>query len=303
MPLHPQAEEFLALAESFGDPPLEEDTPAAVRERLRARQRPPVVDVHEVRPVDCDGVPGRLYRPGDDEALGLLVYFHGGGWTICDLDTHDDLTRRLANESGCAVLSVDYRLAPEHPFPTPLDDATAATKWAHEHAHALGCDSDRLAIGGDSAGGSLAAVVTQRETVPARFQLLFYPSMDARCAAASYEEFRDGPFLTTAGMRWFVDHYLCGGDGSVDDPRVSPLLADDDVLAASPPTLVITAEIDPVRDDGEAYAERLRSVGVPATVSRYDGMFHAFASFAEFLDDGRRAIAEAGGAVRSALGG
>jgi acetyl esterase len=199
------------------------------------------------------------------------------------------------------VLSVDYRLAPEHPFPAPVDDAIAATRWAHDHARELGCDSDRIAVGGDSAGASLAAVVTQDGATPVRFQLLVYPCMDARCAAASYQEYSDGPFLTTPGMRWFLGHYLCGQEGAEDDPRVSPLLADDDVLAASPPTMVITAEIDPVRDDGEAYARRLQDVGVPATVSRYDGMFHAFVSFAEFLEDGRRAIAEAGGALRAAL--
>jgi acetyl esterase len=302
MPLHPEAEEFLAIAESFGDPPLEQDTPTAVRARLKERQQTSAIHVHEVRAVDCSGVPARLYRPSDGDALGLLVYFHGGGWTICNLDTHDDMLRRLTNDSGCAVLSVDYRLAPEHPFPAPLDDSLAATAWAYEHADELGCDSGRLAIGGDSAGGSLAAVVSQHEAAPLRFQLLVYPCMDARCHAASYEDYGDGPFLTTAGMRWFIDHYLCGGAGAIDDPRVSPLLADDAALAKSPPTLVITAEIDPVRDDGEAYAERLRQVGVPASVSRYDGMFHAFVSFAEFMEDGRRAIREAGTALRTALG-
>ena len=301
MALHPQAEQVLAILESFGDPLLEESTPSAVRERIRARQLPPTVDIHEIRPVDCGGVAGRLYRPSDDDGLGLLVYFHGGGWVICDLDTHDDLARRLAVESGCAVLSVDYRLAPEHPFPAGLDDAVAATHWAHAHAHELGCDPDRLAIGGDSAGANLAAVVAQRGDVPLRFQLLIYPTTDAHGGTASHEEFSEGPFLTAAGMGWFLDHYLSGGEGDPDDPRVSPLIADDAALAKSPPTLVITAEYDPLRDEGEAYAERLQGVGVPASVSRYDGMFHAFVAFAEFLDDGQRAIAEAGRALRSAV--
>jgi acetyl esterase len=259
------------------------------------------VNVHEVRPVDCAGIPARLYRPSDG-LLGLLVYFHGGGWVVCDLDTHDDGLRRLANESGCAVLSVDYRLAPEHPFPAQIEDAVAATHWAHAHATELGCDPDRLAIGGDSAGANLAAVVTQHETVPLRFQLLVYPTVDARCVAASHEECCDGPFLTAAGIRWFRDYYLSGSDGAVDDPRVSPLLATDDALAKSPPTLVITAEFDPLRDEGEEYAERLQRVGVDATVTRYDGMFHGFFSFAEFMEDGRRAIREAGTALRTALG-
>src|SRR4249920_2547546 len=169
MALHPQAEEVLAILDSFGDPLLEESTPSAVRERIRARQLPPTVDIHESRPVDCGGVPGRLYRPSDDDVLGLLVYFHGGGWVICDLDTHDDLARRLAIESGCAVLSVDYRLAPEHPFPAGLDDAVAATRWAPAHAHELGCDEARITIGGDSAGANLAAVVAQNTDVLLRF--------------------------------------------------------------------------------------------------------------------------------------
>ncbi len=301
MALHPQAEEVLAILDSFGDPPLEERTPSAVRETIRARQLPPTVDVHEIRAVDCGGVPGRLYRPSDQAPLGLLVYFHGGGWVICDLDTHDDLARRLAVESGCAVLSVDYRLAPEHPFPAGLDDALAATRWAHDHAQDLGCDDAHIAIGGDSAGANLAAVVAQNTDVPLRFLLMIYPTTDARGGTASHEECSEGPFLTTAGMQWFLDHYLSGGAGAPDDPRVSPLLADDAVLARSPATLVITAERDPLRDEGEAYAVRLQSVGVPASFSRYDGMFHAFVSFAEFLDDGRRALAEAGSAVRSAL--
>lgn len=301
MALHPQAEEVLAILESFGDPLLEESTPPAVRERIRARQLPPTVDIHEIRSVDCGSVPGRLYRPSDGDGLGLLVYFHGGGWVICDLDTHDDLARRLAVESGCAVLSIDYRLAPEHPFPAGLDDALTAMRWAHAHAHTLGCDPDRLAIGGDSAGANLAAVVSQRGSVPLRFQLLIYPTTDAHGDTASHEEYSEGPFLTAAGMGWFLDHYLSGGEGDPDDPRVSPLLASDTALANSPPTLVITAEYDPLRDEGEAYAARLRDVGVPASATRYDGMFHAFVAFAQFLDDGRRAVAEAGRALRSAV--
>ena len=161
--------------------------------------------------------------------------------------------------------------------------------------------ASRIAIGGDSAGANLAAVVAQNTDVPLRFLLLIYPTTDAHGGTTSHEECSEGPFLTTAGMQWFLDHYLSGGDGDPDDPRVSPLLADDAALARSPATLVITAEHDPLRDEGEAYAERLQDVGVPASFSRYDGMFHAFVAFAEFLDDGQRAIAEAGRA--HAVGG
>ena len=197
---------------------------------------------------------------------------------------------------------LDYRLAPEHPFPAGLEDAFTAAAWACANADALGCDPERLAIGGDSAGANLAAVVTQAGTLPFRFQLLVYPVTDARGGSPSYEAHKDGPWLTEAGMHWFVGHYLSGGAGALDDPRVSPLLATDEALANSPPTLVITAELDPLRDEGEAYAERLRSLGVPVDVTRYEGMFHGFCSFADLLDDGRRAVSQAAAALAGALG-
>jgi acetyl esterase len=302
MPLHPQAQALLEVMESFRDPPLETSTPEAVRALRNSRIRPPTVSLDEIRDVDAGGVPARLYRPSAGRGLGLLVYLHGGGWVLGSLDTHDNLARALADESGCAVLSVAYRLAPEHPFPSGLDDAFTAAAWAHANAEALGCDPDRLAIGGDSAGANLAAAATQSGTLPFRFQLLVYPVTDARGGSPSYKAYKEGYWLTEAGMGWFVDHYLSGGEGSIDDPRVSPLLATDEALAGSPPTLVITAELDPLRDEGEAYATRLRSLGVPAEVTRYDGMFHGFFSFGEFLDDGRRAVAQAGTALAEALG-
>ena len=301
MALHPQAVALFEYLDSFGDPPIETSTPEAVRAARRARLQPPSIAVHEIRAVDADGVPARLYRPSDDPGLGLFVYFHGGGWVIGDLDTHDHVARGLAVESGHAVLSVGYRLAPEHPFSAPLDDAVTATRWAHAQAGSLGCDPDRLAIGGDSAGGNLAAVVTQLAIVPLRFQLLVYPVTDARCGSASYEEFRDGPLLTAAGMHWFIDHYLSGGDGSAGDPRVSPLLADDAALARTPPALVITPELDPLRDEGEAYAERLESLGVRTSRLRYDGVFHGFFTFAAALDAGRDAVTAAGKALAARL--
>ena len=161
--------------------------------------------------MDAGGVPARLYRPSAGPALGLVLYFHGGGWVLGSVDTHDHVTRALAAESGCAVLSVDYRLAPEHPFPAGLDDAFAVSAWTHANARSLGCDPDRLAIGGDSAGANLAAVVTQSGSLPFRFQLLVYPVTDARGGTASYEQHADGFWLTRAGMAWFAKHYLSGG--------------------------------------------------------------------------------------------
>jgi acetyl esterase len=301
VPLHPQAAELIAYVESFGDPPIEESTPEATRALRRERLRPPTVDIYEIRDLDAGGVPARLYRPSGKVGLGLLVYFHGGGWVFGDLDTHDNIARALAARSGQAVLSVDYRLAPEHPFPAPLDDAIAATRWAHENASSLGCHSGRLAVGGDSAGANLAAIVGQLEVAPLRFQLLLYPVIDVRCNTTTYEEFREGPLLTAAGMRWFIDHYLSGGEGSPEDPRVSPLLAADNALAASPPTLVITAEMDVLRDEGEAYAARLEGLGVPTALTRYDGMFHAFVSFWDLLDLGVDAVEEAAAALASSV--
>ncbi len=256
--------------------------------------------MHDVRDVDAGGVASRLYRPNDRSDLGLLVYFHGGGWVIGDLESHDNVCRALANGSGHAVLSVDYRLAPEHPFPAPLEDALTATRWAHGHAAELGCRAGRVAVGGDSAGANLAAVVAQLGPVPLVYQLLVYPVTDCTQAQPSYEENADGYFLSRAGMAWFIDHYL--GDTAPTDPRVSPLFAADHVVAATPPALVITAEFDPLRDEGDAYARRLADLGVPTSHVRFSGMFHGFFSLADFLDDGGAANALAAAAVGSALG-
>ena len=301
MRLHPEAESLLAQFESLGDPPIATSTPEAVRALRASRVQPPTVELAEIREVDAGGVPARLYRPRLDEGAGLLVYLHGGGWVLGSLDTHDHVARALAEESGCAILSLDYRLAPEHPFPAGLEDAFAATDWVYDHAEALGCDPARLAIGGDSAGANLAAVVTQRGSVPFRFQLLVYPVTDARGGSASHHELAEGFWLTRAEMAWFLGHYLSGGNGTPDDALVSPLLADEGAFAASPPTLVITAELDPLRDEGEAYAERLRAADVLAETIRYDGMFHGFFSFADSLADGRRALSRAAERVARAL--
>jgi acetyl esterase len=302
MPLHPQAQSLLALMASIGDPPMEESTPDQARAARRARLRPPTTTMHEIRDLDADGVPVRLYRPNDEDGLGLLVYLHGGGWVIGDLDSHDNVCRALANGSGHAVLSVDYRLAPEHPFPAPLEDAVTALRWAHANAAQLGCRADRLAIGGDSAGGNMAAVVAQLAPVPLVHQMLIYPITDCTRSFASYDQNGTGYFLTKAGMGWFIDHYLSGGSSRLDDPRVSPLFASDAVVAATPPALVVTAEFDPLRDEGDAYAERLAALGVATSHVRFGGMFHGFFSLADFLDDAKGANALAAAAVGAALG-
>jgi acetyl esterase len=218
------------------------------------------------------------------------------------LESHDPPLRTLTNASGCAILSIDYRLAPEHRFPAAVDDCYAATVWAAANAAPLGGDATRMAIGGDSAGGNLVAVVAQlardRGGPPLRFQLLIYPATDASYDTASYRENGKGYFLEVDGMRWFYDHYL-GDTADRTDPRVSPLRTKN--LRGLPPALVITAEFDPLRDEGEAYAARLREAGVPVTLTRYHGMIHGFFAMGPVLDQGKKAVAEAAEALRTAL--
>jgi acetyl esterase len=270
---------------ALNEPPLETCSAAQAREIRARRQRPSTETIHHSRDVDAAGVPSRLYRPTDREDLGLLVFLHGGGWVLGNLDSHDNLCRILANSSGHAVLSVDYRLAPEHQFPAALEDAVTATRWAHDNAAALGCSPDRLAIGGDSAGGTLAIVVGHLAPVPLRYQVLVYPATDLTCSFPSFVENADGPQLTAAGMQWFVNHYLSGTSTNLTDPRVSPHFAADHVVASSPPTMLITAQYDPLRDEGDAYAARLASLGVPTSHVRFSGMYHGFFSLADFYDD------------------
>ncbi len=284
------------------EPPLETCTPTQARQIRARRQRPSTEPIHDSRDLDADGVPTRLYRPNDRDDLGLLVFLHGGGWVIGNFDSHDNLCRILANSSGHAVLSVDYRLAPEHPFPAALDDAQTATRWAHANATTLGCSPDRLAVGGDSAGANLAIVVGHLGSVPLRYQLLVYPTTDLTCSFPSFVENAAGPQLTAAGMNWFIGHYLGGTSTSLTDPRVSPHFADDQIVAASPPTLMITAEYDPLRDEGDAYAARLASLGVPTSHVRFGGMYHGFFSLADFLDDAFGANRLAGASLGRALG-
>lgn len=297
---------MLDAIEALGEPPIDQLEPADARERRSRLVRPSLIEGVVMRDLDAGGVIARLYRPAtlaDDQPGGLLIWLHGGGWVLGSVDGHDDLCRSLALRAGIRILSVEYRLAPEHPFPAGLDDAVTTTRWAHEHAAELGVDRDRIAVGGDSAGANLAAVVAMQAPVPLRYQVLLYPVTDARRTSDSYREHGEGKFLTAAGMRWFVDHYLSGGVGSEDDPHVSPLLAADEQLAASPPTLVVTAECDPLRDEGRAYADRLNAVGVPTSHVMFHGQLHGFVSMAEFVDDADAARALVAHAISSALRG
>ena len=301
MALHPQTAALLAAMEQFNAPALETQEPVAARAGMELMTAPSAVQLHEIRDVDADGVPARLYRPNDRKDLGLLVFYHGGGWVLGSLNTHDDVCRKLAQAMGHAVLSVDYRLAPEFAFPEPLNDSIVALRWAYAHASELGIDSSRIAVGGDSAGGNLAAAVANLQPVPLKFQMLIYPVTDATRSSQSYKDNGKGYRLTAAGMKWFCDHYLSGSIGSPTDPRVSPLFADAVTLASAPPAIVITAEYDPLRDEGEQYAQRLLEAGVPCSLTRYYGQVHGFFSMSQFVDDGAAAINQAATATRIAL--
>ncbi len=302
MPLNVEARTLLDLMEAVGAPPLDSLPPDEAR-RARAELAPPVLErCHDTVDLDAGGVPARLYRPAPGDGVsGLLLWFHGGGWVLGDLASHDNICHSLALRSGHAVLSVAYRLAPEAPFPAGLGDCIQATRWAHANADDLGIDADRIAVGGDSAGANLAAVVCHVAPAPLAFQLLVYPVVDARMDTDSYTENGEGLFLTASSMRWFVDHYLSGGVGSVTDPRVSPLLAADEALEAGPPALVITAGFDPLRDEGVAYAKRLTDVGVATSHVHFPGQIHGFFSMSNYLGEARSALALAAQAVSDAL--
>jgi acetyl esterase len=293
--------------------PLAEQTPEGLREAYAALSA--MSTKEDVASVSDHTIPGpggdlqlRHYRPvtdaGNGETLPVLVWFHGGGWVIGNIETHDSLCRSLANAAQVAVTSVEYRLAPEHPFPAGLDDALAAIRWVAANGSTLGIDPERLAVGGDSAGGNLAAAACQRlrDAEPSvRFQLLVYPVLDARFATRSIDENAEGYFLTKEAMLWFREHYLSGGEGDPDDPRVSPGCAPESAMVGLPPGLVITAEYDPLRDEGEIYGERLQAAGVNMAVSRYDGVIHGFMAMADLIPDGRAAIDEAAKALRAVL--
>ena len=284
MPLHTQAQAVADFYAAMRTTPFEELSPTDARALYNAWQVPSTEAVHEIRDVQAGTILCRLYRPSADTNLGLLVFFHGGGWVIGDLNSHDGVCRSLANKSGHAVLSVDYRLAPEHIFPAAFDDCVAAVKWASENAQALGIDNSRMAVGGDSAGGNLAAAVALAEIVPLKFQMLIYPAVYMSMESPSINENANAPILTKSVMAWFVDHYM-GSEGDRGSIAASPMLASDEQLKRMPPAIVITAQFDPLRDEGEAYGKRLVENGVSATITRYNGAFHGFFNMITILDD------------------
>ncbi|UYN94180.1 MAG: alpha/beta hydrolase [Enhydrobacter sp.] len=247
----------------------------------------------------------RRYRPlgALDAPLPTLVYYHGGGWVIGNIETHDSTCRRIANRSRCQVVSIDYRLAPEHPFPAPIEDSLAAFRHIRDNALAFGADGSRLAVGGDSAGGNISAVVCQAcrdsgERGPA-FQMLIYPATDARRQTASHRDFATGYFLEAPLIDWFWKAYVPAAS-DLADLRLSPLLATD--FRGLPPAFVLTAGFDPLRDEGRAYADRLIDSGVKTTYVNYPGTIHGFFSLTRFLQQGLKANDEAA-AVMSAYFG
>jgi len=284
MLLHPQSQAVADFMASIRMAPLNELSPGDARAVFKAARVPLEIPVHEVRDIDAGGVPCRLYRPSAERGVPLVVYLHGGGWVVGDLDTHDHICRTIARNAGMAVLSVDYRLAPEHKFPAALDDAQSATEWAFKNADSLGVDPGRMAIAGDSAGGNLAAVVAQRRVVPLKYQVLIYPAVDMSMKLPSIETNAEGPTLTKKMMQWFIDHYL-RHEGDKLDVAASPILASDEVLSSVPPALVITSEFDPLCDDGEEYGKRLVKNGVNASVVRFNGTLHGFFSMLSGVDD------------------
>ena len=308
MPLDPQAQSLVDAMAKLNLKPIEDSTPEEARESMVSRTAGlgPFADVSTVTehrvPVEGGEIAVRLYTPGGAGPHPALVFYHGGGWVIGDLYTHDGLCRSLTNAAGCIVASVDYRLAPESKYPVAALDSYAALCWIVANAARLGIDACRVAVGGDSAGGNLSAAVAlmarDRKGPALVCQALIYPVTNFDLDTPSYHENSTGYVLTREAMRWFWRHYLAREEQG-KEPLASPLMAPS--LAGLPPALVITAECDPLRDEGEAYAARLRDAGVPVTLTRYDGMFHGFLRMTRFLDKARAAVDEVAGSLRKAF--
>ncbi|HSN34517.1 MAG TPA: alpha/beta hydrolase [Ideonella sp.] len=309
--LHPQARALLELMVERGVPPTHTLTPAEARALYRDRRlytQPTPPEVAEVRSLEAEGphgpIPLRLVRPkgaGSGAPLPVLVYYHGGGWVIGDLDTHDTLCRELANGSGCAVVAVDYRLGPEHRFPAAVDDAVAAAYWVARQAEALGLDASRLAVGGDSAGGNLAAVVAlaarDAGDLAIAYQLLIYPATDMRAGAPSHTTNGQGYLLTRDTIGYFRGHYLDAGQYA--DWRASPLLHPN--LRGLPPALVLTAGFDPLRDEGAQYAQALGEAGNRVAYVCFERQVHGFVPMGRVLDEANTAVALCAAELRRSL--
>jgi acetyl esterase len=308
--LDPQMKVMLDAFNAAGPMFLRAETAEQARAKMRALLEANPIPPPAIYRVEDRHIPGaagdiaaRVYTPEGNPPMGVLVFFHGGGWVVGDLESHDRVCRALANQAGCVVVSVDYRLAPEHVFPAGAEDCYAATKWIAENAAALGADGSRLAVGGDSAGGNLAAVVAlmarDRGRPQLRYQLLVYPAFDPEMKFPSQSEFADdGYVLSRADMAWFWNHYLNNANDGAN-PYANPARAKD--LSRLPAALVITAGLDPLRDEGEAYAEQLRKAGVTVAARRGEGLTHGFFNMTSEIDSAKAVRDEACAALREAL--
>jgi acetyl esterase len=308
MALRPEIRALLDQQAASGRPPLHRQSVAQARAfhlqdaaPLNGEPVPVAAVADRVVPGPGGELPVRVYTPEGEPPFPIVVFFHGGGWVVGTLDSYDPLCRALAAAVPAVVVSVGYRLAPEHRWPAAVEDAYAATLWASRHAAELGGAQHRLAVAGDSAGGNLAAVVAlgarDRGGPAIAFQLLVYPALDAAGDTGSWREYAEGFYLTAAGMRWYWDHYLGGADGAA--PDASPLGAA--FLGGLPPALVVTADHDVLRDEGEAYTARLREAGVAADVRRVEGVVHGFLRWRAVTGAADAALQEAAAALRSAL--
>ncbi len=312
MSFDPDAQAVLDLIKAAGRPPFEALTPDEARQAYmnsRKLLQPVPEEVAESRDTTAPGphgaIPVRLYRPAGTAAtdvLPALIYYHGGGWLLGGLDSHDVVCRRFANAARCRVVSVDYRMAPEHKFPAAVDDCEAATRWAVANAGTLGIDASKVAVGGDSAGGNLAAVmaIMARDGTlpPLVFQVLIYPATDMMMTSVSSQAIREGVPLTSVTMKWFIDHYM-RSKADEKDWRASPLRAND--LSGTAPALVLTAGYDPLRDEGIAYAQRLEREGVRVIHIHYSDQVHGFMSMGRMIRAADQAIDQMAAALRKAV--
>ncbi len=302
MPVDPALKTILDQLEQAGGPALNEVSPAEARELMKtlAMLEGEPEAVARVENSTVAGVPVRVYA-AEQGPQPILVWYHGGGWVIGDLDTTDGVVRKLANRANAVVVSVDYRLAPEAPCPAGTEDSWSVLEWVAKNGAELGGDPSRIAVGGDSAGGNIAALmaIQARDAgVELRHQLLVYPAVDLTMSFPSIDENGEGYLLTKDSMVWFVDHYLRGG-ADPKDPKVSPYFVDD--LSGVAPADILTAEFDPLRDEGEAYGERLKEAGVRVQVKRYDGMIHGFFGLGSITPVADQAVDSAGAVLAAAL--
>ncbi len=302
MPVHPIVAEMLKQMAEADGPAMTDMSPEEARTMYRVMQASsPRPELPVVKDAMAGHIPLRIYKASNAPDQPVVVFFHGGGWVIGDLETHDSGCRQLSLAADCTIIAVDYRLAPEHPYPAAIDDCYQATEWVASHAAELGIDATRIAVAGDSAGGNLAACVcikSQLEHGPAIcFQLLIYPVTNAAMNTESYERNGEGYMLGRDTMEWFWNHYANGD--TLDGALASPL--NHDQFEELPPACIITAEYDPLCDEGEAYGRKLESAGVPVTIRRFDGMIHGFFAMTNVLDGSKEAMALAAAELRNAF--